>query len=264
VGRYIDILVASNKSPDDKNKTDNGTNQDDKDKGDQGTKKGDPLEEELLKDLPDLKPAKKDSVKLLKHLKMQVVHQFPNGDLMTRITRSSTNPDLQEDIVAEAKIPAERLASGDPITTDDLVDVTVSENHGGELVERRSTSWEDEYSLRLSGFTEAKSKAGLDLEDKRKELTEARDRLEQRIKAFSAEKKQFVTQRDQIKKEGSALSDMAKTQGLTQNPAGSGPATAGGKGDQGADAQSTNPDKNPKNPEAKAAPAQSSKGEGNG
>jgi hypothetical protein len=264
VGRHINVLVGSNKAnvPKDgteKNAGDSGKT-DEKNGDNQTEKKVNPLEEELLKELPELTPSKKDSVNLLKQFKMQITHRYQNGDLMARISRTSNNPDSSESFIAEAKIPAERLSSGDPITTEDLVDVFVTENHGGEIVERQSTSWEDEYSLRLSGFSEAKSRAGLDLEEKRKELGDARDRLEQRIKDFATEKRQFASQRDQLKKDSSATNDLPKSQNLDQSP-GVAPKTPGSN-DQG-----TQPPA-PKNGNAeldgKATPAQATKGGSNG
>ena len=264
VGRHIDVLVRSNEagaSKDTAEKKDgDSAKSEDKNADSQKDKKSDPLEEELLKSLPDLTPAQKESIKLLKQFKMQITHRYPNGDLMARITRSSNNPDSSESFVAEAKIPAERLASGDAITTADLVDVIVTENHGGEVVERRSTIWEDEYSLRLSGFTEAKSRAGLDLEEKRKELGDARDRLEQRIKDFAAEKRQFATQRDQLKKESSGSNDLPKTQSLDQSP---GLTSRGpGSNEQG----TVPPPSKSGSPEVdgKSAPSQAPKGGSNG
>ena len=266
VGRHINVLVATNKGAETKanseNKDPNDPKSDEKGTAGQNDKKTDALEEELLKDLPDLKPADKGSNKLLKQFKMQVMHRSPNGDLLARIARTSANPDSQEEFVAEARIPAERLVSGDPITTEDLVDVTIRENHGGELVERRSTSWEDEYSLRLSGFTEAKSRAGLDLEEKRKELSDTRDRLEQKIKAFTAEKRQFVSQRDQLKNEG--LKAAGKAQALNQSPNVPGGAQAQGPSTPGGTPGGPAPDSNAANADSKTAPAQPSKGEGNG
>lgn len=261
IGRHINVLVASNKSNTAKDtsekKDGDSTTSEEKNSAD---KKVDPLEEELLKSLPDLTPAQKESVKLLKNFKMQITHRYPNGDLMARIARSSNNPDSSESFVAEAKIPAERLASGDPITTEDLVDVMVTENHAGEVVERRSTIWEDEYSLRLSGFTEAKSRAGLDLEEKRKELGDARDRLEQRIKDFSAEKRQFAVQRDQLKKTSSETNDLPKAQSADQSPGGA--SKTPGSNDQST--QPPSPKSGSSEVDGKSAQSQAPKGGSNG
>jgi flagellar basal body L-ring protein FlgH len=261
IGRHINVFVASNKTNTSKDSAENkdadSAKSEEKNSAD---KKVDPLEEELLKSLPDLTPAQKESAKLLKNFKMQITHRYPNGDLMARVARSSNNPDSSESFVAEAKIPAERLASGDPITTEDLVDVTVTENHAGEVVERRSTIWEDEYSLRLSGFTEAKSRAGLDLEEKRKELGDARDRLEQRIKDFAAEKRQFAVQRDQLKKESSGTNDLPKSQSSDQAPGGL--SKVPGSNDQGT--QPPSPKNISSEPDGKSAQPQAPKGGNNG
>lgn len=229
-GRVLDIQVVSRQGLGAGAKTNTQASadgpEDSKAAGTPGDRKGDSLEEELLKSLPDLAPADKGSSNLLKKFKMQVMHRLPNGDVLARITRTSNNADQTEEFTAQAKIPADRLISGQPLTTEDLVDVQVMENHSGQLTQRHSSGWEDEYSLRLSGFSEAKSRAGVELEEKRKELTEARERLEQRMKAFATEKREFVSQRDDLNRQrstGTAKTDGNLPSGLAS---GGGPLTS--------------------------------------
>lgn len=157
-------------------------------------------EDELLKALPDLAPAKKGEPTLLKSFKMQIVHRFDNGDVLARVNRRSVNEDQAADITAEARIPYDRLASGDDLTTDDLLDVKFVESGEGELVERRSSGWEDEYSLRMSGFNEAKSKLAMELSDQKQKLEETKTRLEDRIKTFGAERRNLSKQREEVAK----------------------------------------------------------------
>lgn len=162
--------------------------------------KGDDTEEELLKALPDLAPKKPGETSLMKNFKMQIVHRFPNGDVMARMQRRSQNEDQATEITAEARIPYDRLASGDDLTTDDLLDVNYVESGEGELIERSSSGWEDEYSLRMSGFNEAKSKMAAELVDQKKQLEDAKTGLETRIKTFGEERKQVAKQRDDFNK----------------------------------------------------------------
>ena len=240
VGQYIPVkVVASKKIPaasaSDKQQSESaGTG------NKEGSVKTDALEEELLKSLPNLVPANKGEVSLLKQFKMKIIHRYPNGDVLARLTRKSTNRDEQEEIVADAKIPADRLSSGEEITTEDLVDVKLLAQQGGESVARESTTWEDDYSLRLSGFTEAKSKASIELEEKRRELTDARAKLEQRMKSFANEKRQFVSQRDELSKSSSQGSESAKGKtNLTAEPNQTGQAPAANQASKATPTEST-------------------------
>jgi hypothetical protein len=169
--------------------------------------KPDELEAELLKSLPQLEPAERGELALLKGLKMQILHRYDNGDVLAMAVRRSVDADQGNEIQAQARIPYDRLSSGDELTTDDLLDVHFRESKGGELVERNSSSWEDEYSLRFSGFDEARSKAALELADQRKQLKDSTEKLETRIKTFGEERQQFAKQREDLIKAKKANDD---------------------------------------------------------
>jgi len=215
VGRFLKILVASNRQSE--RKKDGAAKQKDKDKdkdkdkekvkpasaangkdGKPEAKDGDELEAELLKALPELEPAEKGDSPLLKAFKMQIVHRFENGDVLAMLDRKSQFEDQASEITVQARIPYDRLASGDDLSTDDLLDVHILQSHAGELADRHSSGWEDEYSLRLSGFSEAKSKVAMDLSDQRQKLKEADEKTEVKIKAFGEERRQFAKQRDEL------------------------------------------------------------------
>lgn len=160
----------------------------------------DQTEQELLNALPDLAPKTPNDPSLQKTFKMQIAHRYANGDVMARLSRRSLGEDDAAEITAEARIPYERLASGDPLTTEDLLDVNYVESGEGELIERSSSGWEDEYSLRLSGFKEAKSRMAAELVDQKKQLDEAKEKLETRIKTFGDERRSVAKQRDDLNK----------------------------------------------------------------
>jgi len=161
-------------------------------------KETDQVEAELLKSLPELTPAEKGGAKLVPSFKMQVMHRYPNGDVLARVVRRSRSEDQAKEFTAEARIPAARLTAGDALTTDDLLDVHVRGDRDGGIVESSSPGWEDEYSLRMSGFTEAKSKAAETLAEGRRRLKESRGKLEDQIKTFGAERRQVAKQRDEL------------------------------------------------------------------
>lgn len=202
VGRFLKINIVSNHG--DKKKDKKPEAKEAKKKDDGG--KTDEVEKELLAGLPDLTPGKKDPPSLQSSFKMQIVHRFDNGDVLARMVRRSNNGDTGEgasegaEIMAEARIPYDRLASGDELTTDDLLDVKFRESKEGELAERTSSGWEDEYSLRLSGFNEARSKIAMDLKDQQQKLEEGTKKVQEKIQAFGAERRQLAKDREDLAK----------------------------------------------------------------
>ncbi|TWW11537.1 L-ring protein [Planctomyces bekefii] len=200
VGRFLTVNVVAGRGKQTE-KTATGDKAQGPEGGTEATKaETDQTEQELLKALPDLAPKTAGENSLVKNFKMQIMHRYSNGDVLARVSRRSQREDQAHDLVAEARIPYDRLASGDALTTDDLLDVNFLESGEGELIERRSSGWEDEYSLRLSGFNEAKSKYAAELADQKKQIEEAKEKLETKIKAFGDERKQVAKQRDDLAK----------------------------------------------------------------
>lgn len=198
LGRYIRVKVTLNRQNEKGGSA--PKEKEAKAKDSKETAKGDDVEQELLKALPDLEPAQKGDPALIKAFKMRIEHRYSNGDVLATFTRKSTSHAQSGQVVLQARIPYEHLVSGEDVTTDDLTEVRLSEWTGGEQLERVSSGWEDEYALRLSGFTEAKSKAAQDLEDKRAKLKEAGDKLETRMKSFGEERRQMAKQREDLTK----------------------------------------------------------------
>ncbi len=213
VGRFLKINVVSNRADgkNDKNKAkpDGATKGSAKDKKAEDAK-ADALEEELLKGIPSLAPAAKGDPALVKNFKMQIVHRFPNGDVLARVVRRSTTEDAAAELTAEARIPYDRLASGEELTTEDLLDVKFHENKESVVADRASSGWEDEYSLRLSGFNEAKSKMALELADQKQKLDEGTQKVNDKIKAFGAERRQFAKEREELNKKKAETENKVK------------------------------------------------------
>ena len=157
----------------------------------------DELESTLLKALPELDPGENKPV-LLKNLKMRVVDRLPNGDVFVTLNRSSANRLEANSIAVKARIPALALTANRALTTKDLYDVEWAQSDDGEVIERKSSFWEDEYTLRLSGFDEAKSKAALALEDKRKSLEKVKDQLKSQIKNMTDQRVAIAKERARL------------------------------------------------------------------
>lgn len=194
VGRFVTVKIATNlqkeeKKPDESKKSDGASK--------------DNIEKEIIDAIPELAPADEGKTKLLDHLKMEIKHTFDNGDVLALLKRRSVSGVDVEDMTVSARIPYDRLMGGDALTTDDLIDVKFVSSKDGEIVESRSSGWEDEYSLRLSGFDEAKSKFAKNLDDKRRKIEEASKKLQSRLKSFSKEREQVAKQRDELSQEKS-------------------------------------------------------------
>ena len=157
--------------------------------------------ESLLKSLPNLEPGEKNKPVLLKSVKMEILERFDNGDVLVMYRRRSIREGQGAAVDVTARLPAEALARVDNITTQDLADVDWRESLNGDAVERKSANWEDEYSLRLSGFDETKSKDALGLDEKREQLKNVRDKLENEMKGFSGERQKFSKERSDLLEE---------------------------------------------------------------
>lgn len=215
VGMFVDVKVASNRSdaaaaPADASATGS--------KPEEGVAK-DPAAKEvaveaLLKSLPNLEPAPENKPILMKSIKMQVLERFDNGDVLVMHRRRSIREGQGADVTVTARVPAEALARVDNISTLDLADVDWRESFNGDVAERKSANWEDEYSLRLSGFDETKSKDAIGLEEKRNQLKSVRDKLENEMKGFAGERSRLSSERAKLlesKAQDSAkISDLEK------------------------------------------------------
>jgi hypothetical protein len=207
VGDYIEVAVVSNRA--DPAKPADPKAQDPAAAGGAAAPKGDDLADTLIKALPNLDPGKNSPV-LIKKFKMRITKRLPNGDVKASLYRESKNGEEVHAIQVNAVVPGELLRARKDITTNDLADVEWNESNEGILMQRQSVNWEDEYTLRLSGFDEAKSKGAQELDEKRKQLGDVRDQLENRIKSFSNERKQLSKDRDDLGKKAAELDSKEK------------------------------------------------------
>lgn len=175
----------------------------------------DPVIAELMKSLPNLDPAHDHHEPIVKQIPMKIIHRFENGDVLASYTRSSQTETNSHEIQVKVRIPYPHLIKTSKLSTADLTDIRWLETTPeGELVERRSEAWEDEYTLRLSGYDEAKSRLALELDDKQKQLQESRDHLTKQIESFGAEKRTFTAEREKLLEE--KAQDRAKIEELTK------------------------------------------------
>ena len=196
VGSVIEVKTSSNKLE--------GSGADSaKSKGGQSGKADDKnsakVEEELLKSLPSLDPADgPNKPELIKSFKAKVIEIRENGDAVVAYHRRSLREDQASDLLVNAVIPHNALVDRENIKTTDLQDVKVTESRDGEITERISGNWEDEYTLRMSGFDEAKSKSAVALDEKYKQLKEARERVIAQVKSLGQERTTMAKERSDL------------------------------------------------------------------
>lgn len=200
VGRFVDVNIVSNRLGPQIPVEGNQSKQDT-----QATPSI--SDDDLMKSLPNLEPSSPE-VKPIKRVKMKIAHRFPNGDVLAVTQRQSITQGQHSEISVQARIPYDRLIGGSNITTDDLTEITMTENANGETIDRRSANWEDEYTLRLSGFSESRSKEAAKIDQHREQLKKIRDDLKNRMTGFAKEREQLAVERSKLL-EKSAVSQSA-------------------------------------------------------
>lgn len=198
VGDVLTVYTRPSRSPKEEEATENKEDQAKDDEQKQNPEmNADKLEEELLSALPKFE-SESDLLKPLTKISFKVLKKLPNGDLIVETSRGSKSDTQSNLIRAKALLKAHKVKSGLPLTTDDLLDVEWLQVKDDEATEQDSTAWQDEYTLRLSGFEEAKSKDAVALEKKRKDLIDLRNRLQQRIGGLSKTRQQVASERAKI------------------------------------------------------------------
>lgn len=155
------------------------------------------IQDELISALPSLEPGVADA-KMPSAIKMKVVKKLQNGDLIVEAARASQNEWEANSQRATARIPYSKVQGEGEITTMDLADVNWTESVNGQVTERESHTWEDEYSMRWAGFDEARSKVAIDLEGKRKDLEKVKDRLKDKIVNVGQERNKLAAEKTKV------------------------------------------------------------------
>lgn len=152
---------------------------------------------DLIEGLPALEPIESGAAPL-KTLRLRLETILPGGDGLASIARQSTRKDEHREIYVRVRIPAEKMVPGADLSTADLVDIVWAEYDGTETTRRESTSWEDEYSLRLSGFEELRSKEAKAVVEQQNALAVEREKLAADKKKIADERTAAAQQRDQL------------------------------------------------------------------
>lgn len=154
----------------------------------------------IIKSLPNLDAGAANPA-LVKQFKMTVTRVLDNGDfeaVYKRVSQSGTEANALE---IKARIPRDAAVTKGDVSTADLADVSYFESQDGNLMTRDSSEWEDEYTLRMSGFSEARSQAALDLEVKRRQLDDAKKQVQTKLQTMGAERRQVAKERETLAKE---------------------------------------------------------------
>ena len=149
-----------------------------------------------------------------KKIKMKIVSRANNGDFILESRRSSINENEANSIHIQAVLPQKFIVNKNTFSTDDLVNINWIEISEGELSERKSVGWVSEYSRRLSGFSEARSKMDLALADEKKRYEDLQKKLYKKLNGIGQERVKLTKERDKIRNEKKILND--KLGGLEQ------------------------------------------------
>ncbi|MFK7873921.1 MAG: flagellar basal body L-ring protein FlgH [Oligoflexales bacterium] len=161
-------------------------------------KKEESLEDELLKNFPSLAPEPDSGLSVIRSFRAQIVSIKPNGDAVVVARRSSKANKDDREYSVRSLVSARILQEEDEITTKHLNDVDFYENDGSQVLKSHSSDWQDEYTLRMSGFNESQSKYAAELESQRKDLDSVREKLRERLESFGKERRQIAKERDDL------------------------------------------------------------------
>ena len=158
----------------------------------------DPTETAILNSFPNLEPGPTKKPELLKTMQAQIVGIEDNGDLMVEYKRQSIQDEYANQLLVRAALKKSEINPGNDITTRNLRNVQWDETRDGSVIERRSLQWEDEYTLRLSQFDEAKSRSAVALENQKQQLKEIKSKLDTRLRTMSTERQKVALQREEL------------------------------------------------------------------
>ena len=196
VGRFVDVFIHLPRTKDGKDNKEGHLKEAALKDGE--SHKRTPEEEELIKQFPELIPPEAENLRVQHFFKMQIMQKFPNGDVLAFYKRTSEAIDEYRSLAVSARIPYGEMVKTGELTTDDLCDVHFVQISPIDSMDRRSSNWEDEYSLRISRFHESQSREAAELALKRKDLNQLRQRMLDRLKAFGTERAQTAKQRDSL------------------------------------------------------------------
>lgn len=150
-------------------------------------------------DLPDLGPVDAEA-KPIENLVMKVRQRLPNGNFIVQYQSESISTRDDTYTYVTAILDGEKRFNRKALSTDDLSEINFRQKAGPkEDYELSSTGWLDEYTLRLSGFNQAKSRQALELEEKRKRLAKIRNNLRNRIQSFKKEREKVILSREKFR-----------------------------------------------------------------
>lgn len=207
VGDYVTIKVLALKrrvqSTNNINDSNSATNQQSEQASDiaqAADNNSDKSLEDMIQSFPNLAP-ENSNTRLLKQFKMRVTQIDSNGDVYMMLERNSINQNGSKNIQVKAKLSLAKYLAKDEITTEDIFDINWLENDSSNITERYSYQWEDEYTLRLSGFTETKSRLAQQLEEQRKYLASVRDKLRNQVISLNKERQTMNKERAKLLKD---------------------------------------------------------------
>ena len=161
-------------------------------------KDADELTKELLDGLPNLMPEDGSNKKALTKISAKVVDRLKNGDLIVEAHRSSSAQGETRELFFRATVPSDKIKNSRFAAISDLTNVIFQERGRGVDSLKKSSGWEDEYTLRYSGFVEVPSKLAQKIDADRQSLISMRKRLQNKVNSFKSERDKIARERSDM------------------------------------------------------------------
>ena len=147
---------------------------------------------------PSLKPSKSNRPNLIKTLPMKVVHRDPDGTVQLLYERGSKSNSHTNDLRVVAEVDSRQIDQKGTVSSFHLRNVKLLHFDGSETISRTSNRWEDEFSLRVAGFSEAMSADAVRMNDMRRDLKRLGEEVRDQIISLRTQRRAMSKERDKL------------------------------------------------------------------
>ena len=139
-----------------------------------------------------------ENIKPLTKIKARILRKLPNGDLEIESYKSVSNENGNKFIRFKAVVPKDKYKGAEQISTNEMEDIKWDEVTNGSLTQKTSMDWQDEYTMRLSGFSESMSREAMQLRRRKQGLNDVKKELSNRIANLSRNRATIAKEREKL------------------------------------------------------------------
>ena len=139
-----------------------------------------------------------ENLKPLTKIKARILRKLPNGDLEIESYKSVSNENGNKFIRFKAVVPKDKYKGAEQISTNEMEDIKWDEVTNGSLTQKTSMDWQDEYTMRLSGFSESMSREAMQLRRRKQGLNDVKKELSNRIANLSRNRATIAKEREKL------------------------------------------------------------------